>query len=482
MNTLQKTKFIRDARIKALRSVIQLHSMDKQETLGLENLGLEMLVAPRKASRADRGKTRRVEVKASLQPELQQASEQHTSHISSWDPFAVPSYEPLPIVPLGSSANIINHWPLQMNLPGFVSRYHPVQVLVSTLGPPNVSMYQPGQGNGPSSVPRVAAIPSVQPRLPSAGLGPTVQQFTLSVLTCHSLPSTLVDKQYRYSKANPPLTKATPVPRGRWIGSPPANLRKAVSQPNRSSKLTKSRDLEATPPAIIQPSPSIGTSKGDLIHLPAPAPTSVYLSDANAIPNLLSSPQRLLLVLDLNGTLLYRPRASQNYTPRPCLLKFLKYAFANHSVLVWSSAQPYNVKGVCTRLFSRDQREMLLGEWGRDTLGLTSAQYRERIQVYKRLDRIWGNTDLQHSHPDFERGERWGQHNTVLIDDSALKASAQPFNHITVPEFVRGGGEQEGDGRDVLGQVVAYLEEARKWSNVSRFVRHVPFKIDVHWC
>ena len=122
---------------------------------------------------------------------------------------------------------------------------------------------------------------------------------------------------------------------------------------------------------------------------------------------------------------------------------------------------------------------MLLGAWGRDTLGLTSAQYKARVQVYKRLDRIWGRESLQHAHPDFEAG--WGPHNTLLIDDSALKASAQPFNHVEVPEFLPGGGENEANGRDVLGQVVCYLEEARKWSNVSGFVRHRPFEIDAGW-
>lgn len=46
---------------------------------------------------------------------------------------------------------------------------------------------------------------------------------------------------------------------------------------------------------------------------------------------------------------------------------------------------------------------------------------------------------------------------------------------------MRGGGEKEGDGRDVLGQVVGYLEEARKWSNISGFLRHGPFEIDAGW-
>ncbi|CAF9905060.1 hypothetical protein IMSHALPRED_000248 [Imshaugia aleurites] len=317
-----------------------------------------------------------------------------------------------------------------------------------------------------STIPRVTGVPSV-PR----GSGFSVQKSAL------------------YSKANPQLTEATPVQYGRWnwTGSAAAKLGKAASKASRSSQATKAQDIDivATPPASRK-SPSLAFNNintrhdnvNDIIHLPAPVPTSVYHSDARAIPTLLPSPQRLLLVLDLNGTLLYRPRASQNYTPRPGLSNFLKYAFANHTLLIWSSAQPKNVKSLCSRLFSRGQRQMLLGEWGRDTLGLTSAQYKERVQVYKRLDRIWANENLQRSHPDFEGGKRWGQHNTVLIDDSVLKASAQPFNHVEVPEFVQGGGEEVGDGRDVLGHVVEYLEEARKWSNVSGFLKQGPFKIE----
>ena len=159
-------------------------------------------------------------------------------------------------------------------------------------------------------------------------------------MTYRGLPTSRADKQYSYSMAGVPLTE--PV---QHASSPPANLLMPVSQPSRSSQSTEAINLEATPPATRKPLPSIVNSKDDLIHPPAPTPTPAYLGDAHADPNLLSSPQRLLLVLDLNGTLLYRPRASQNYTPRPCLSNFLNYAFANHSLLVWSSAQPYTVKG-----------------------------------------------------------------------------------------------------------------------------------------
>ena len=262
-----------------------------------------------------------------------------------------------------------------------------------------------------------------------------------------------------------------------------SRFQQALGQPQFTGPLqsTKIKVLEATAPATRKLWPSKeDNSKDGLIHLPAPTPAAAYFSEAHASPTLLNSPQRLLLVLDLNGTLFYRPRASRNYTPRPYLPMFLKFAFANHSLLVWSSGQPHNVTWQCTRLFSPAQRQVLLGEWGRDTLELTSAQYEMRVQVYKRLDRIWANENLQYRHPGFGRGERWGQHNTVLIDDSVLKASAQPFNHIEVPEFVR-GSEKEGDGKDVLAQVVGYLEEAREWSDVSAFMRQRPFEIDAGW-
>lgn len=203
--------------------------------------------------------------------------------------------------------------------------------------------------------------------------------------------------------------------------------------------------------------------------LPAPKPTPDYITLAHTSPTPLSSPQRLLLVLDLNGTLLYRPKASTNYTPRPSLQKFLEYCFRNHTVLIWSSAQPHNVTGICARLFTPAQRQLLLGEWGRDTLDLTATQYSQRVQVYKRLSRIWDNPTLQLAHPDFANGKRWGQHNTILIDDSARKAAAQPNNHVEVPEFLK-AREKEGDGKEVLAQVAGWLEEARGWNDVSAFV------------
>ena len=221
-------------------------------------------------------------------------------------------------------------------------------------------------------------------------------------------------------------------------------------------------------------------SKQPAIQLSAPKPSPDYLTLAHVMPLLLPSPQRLLLILDLNGTLLYRI-SSIKYISRPYLKEFLAYALANHSVFIWSSARPQNVRGMCENLFTPTQRRLLVGEWARDTLGLTPKQYERRVQVFKRLDQVWNDQAVQESHPDFIKGERWSQHNTLLVDDSLLKASAQPFNHIEVPEYVGHGGKEQGQSgcESILKQVVEYLEEVRKWNDVSGFVRRRRFEGEV---
>ncbi|KAG7007937.1 hypothetical protein G7Y79_00007g020620 [Physcia stellaris] len=209
-----------------------------------------------------------------------------------------------------------------------------------------------------------------------------------------------------------------------------------------------------------------------------PVPTADYLSIAEIAPKVASRPQHLLLVLDLNGTLIYRQKASSSYSPRPSLQLFLDYCFANHSVLVWSSATPPNVRAVCSQIFPQVYRQKLLGEWGRDTLELTSDEYKAKTQVYKRLDRIWDGSALHYAHPDADNGRRWSQADTLLLDDSLIKAQAQPFNLVQIPEFTREGrdGQQEKE-QQVLQQVVTYLEIARMYENVSAFVRMKRFVI-----
>lgn len=144
--------------------------------------------------------------------------------------------------------------------------------------------------------------------------------------------------------------------------------------------------------------------------------------------------------------------------------------------MVWSSAQPDNVRMMVRALFSPSQKAELLALWGRDTLGLTKQQFSAKTQVYKRLERVW---EGQYKIPHSEEGCAWDQTNTMLLDDSKLKAKGQPWNHIEMPEFSGTKDEQEQDR--ALYALVGYLEEV-KWSgNVSAFIREVWFKVGSKW-
>ena len=283
-----------------------------------------------------------------------------------------------------------------------------------------------------------------------------------------------IDKSHRFSShrtwQNPRAANGTLPLIGRWTGSPPLtashNIHAFTSKAPNSSVSAKKTEAKPSPWRLVKP-------------LPVPKPETTYLTLASRSASRLKHPQRLLLVLDLNGTLLYRKVGSSNYTPRPFLPQFLSYCLSNHSVLIWSSATPRNVSEICARLFTPEQRNVLVGEWARDTFDLTAAQYAEKIQVYKGLDRIWASEELQRTHHWSDVGGKWDQHNTLLLDDSVLKAIAQPHNLVQMPEFTRSGDRIAGD--DVLGQVTSYLEEARMWDNVSSFVMTSRFQADRDW-
>lgn len=286
------------------------------------------------------------------------------------------------------------------------------------------------------------------------------------------VPSWRADKYHRFAShqaLQSPLAATTQSPTlGRWKGLPPPtaryNPRSLTTEackpqsPVRKMKIMSGPEFELPEPVVV------------------PRPEKTYQSIARRPASRLEDPQCLLLVLDLNGTLLYRKLGSSSYKPRPFLPQFLDYCLSNHKVLIWSSATSINVSQICARLFTPKQRRQLLGEWARDTLGLTPAQYVAKTQVFKRLDRIWNNKNLQRTHHLSEVEGKWGQHNTLLLDDSRLKASAQPYNLVQMPEFTRSGDKSAG--LDVLGQVTSYLEEARMWNNVSSFVNREGFEAD----
>ncbi|KAJ4369991.1 hypothetical protein N0V83_005755 [Neocucurbitaria cava] len=240
--------------------------------------------------------------------------------------------------------------------------------------------------------------------------------------------------------------------------------------------------LHSTPKAPKAPTPASknGRYGDEKIILPAPQPTPEYMSQAAEEPSTIETPSHILVILDLNGTVLYRPNAknAKSMIERPFLKPFLRYLFQNFSVMVWSSARPDNVKSLVTQSLDKELQSKLVARWARDSFGLSPTNYNQNVQVYKNLKLVWSRDVIQQHHPEYEAGKRFGQHNTVLIDDSAIKASAQPHNLLEIPEFSATPEQMEGD---VLREVAGYLEALKHRADVSKYIRAEPFKDGGKW-
>lgn len=211
--------------------------------------------------------------------------------------------------------------------------------------------------------------------------------------------------------------------------------------------------------------------------MPEPAP--LYLARSFPPPAALPQSRRILVILDLNGTLLYRPARRQRarFVERPHARRFLAYCLEAFHLAIWSSARPDNVGRMVEQLLTPDQRARCVVIWARDRLGLSPDDYRLRVQCYKRLATVWGCPEVQASHPAAGRGGVWDQSNTVLVDDSPEKGRSEPHNILVVPEFSGLEAEQAG----VLPQVHDYLNVLCHQQDISRYIRQTPFALDPHY-
>ncbi|KAJ0413878.1 NLI interacting factor-like phosphatase-domain-containing protein [Aspergillus carlsbadensis] len=232
------------------------------------------------------------------------------------------------------------------------------------------------------------------------------------------------------------------------------------------------------------PLPSIQSQTGpvQISKRPIPKPPSAtenYLHQSSLAPTSTSAPQPLLVILDLNGTLIFRKtrKFPPSFSRRVGLDDFLNTLIEKYKVMIWSSSQPPTVDAVCQKLFSEPKRKELVAEWGRDKLGLSKSEYNSKIQVYKTLDTVWSSKDVQAFYPKDEAsksndntpsaGARWDQTNTILIDDSKLKAVSEPYNLIEIPEFTSAPGVDESY---IFPKVLQLLEILAKCDDVSKLL------------
>ncbi|KAH8683059.1 HAD-like domain-containing protein [Tricladium varicosporioides] len=221
--------------------------------------------------------------------------------------------------------------------------------------------------------------------------------------------------------------------------------------------------------AIRQPKVPPSDASGGI-----PNPTADYLYDSSEVPHKLDVPKHLLVIIDLNGTILFRPHRNRpkHFTARPHAQRFLEYCINTFNVVIWSSAKPQNVKHLVEAIIPEELRRKVLAIWGRDKFCLTPRDYDLRVQCYKRLTKVWNDAVISKSHPEYATGGRWNQRNTVLVDDSIEKGRSEPFNIIEIPEF---HGDMNEPG-DILPQVHDYLNHLSLHSNVSACLRVIPFR------
>ncbi|RDW89376.1 hypothetical protein BP6252_01408 [Coleophoma cylindrospora] len=204
-----------------------------------------------------------------------------------------------------------------------------------------------------------------------------------------------------------------------------------------------------------------------------PEPTPAYLSAATRAPEPSINPRYIMVIIDLNGTILHRPsRNPTKFIERPNARRFLKYCVDTFTVVIWSSAREENVESMCKAFLTGELKDRVLACWGRDKFDLTPADYNARVQCYKRLTKLWNHEDIMRSHPNFQSGGRWDQTNTVLIDDSMEKARSEPFNLVQLPEF--SGNENEPG--NILPQVHDYINWLSCHNDVSSCIKAKPFK------
>ncbi|KAF4553968.1 putative NLI interacting factor-like phosphatase 2 [Elsinoe fawcettii] len=165
------------------------------------------------------------------------------------------------------------------------------------------------------------------------------------------------------------------------------------------TRTKKKNESKAQAPKVAEAPTSIAKAKGSFTprgssrrapppeRMAIPHPSPEYMTHCAASSPIPSEPRRLLIILDINGTLGYRP-SRQNIRARPHLAAFLEYIFREHDVAIWTSMQRGNFEKVLQMMTKESQREKLKLIWTREDMNL-GKNFGEYVQTYKELTKFW---------------------------------------------------------------------------------------------
>ncbi|MCL7044597.1 hypothetical protein MKW94_013987, partial [Papaver nudicaule] len=188
------------------------------------------------------------------------------------------------------------------------------------------------------------------------------------------------------------------------------------------------------------------------------------------VRELITSTDKKLLVLDLNGLLV--DIGKKSCTKRPYCDEFLKFCFENFHVGVWSSRKKSNVNKVVKYVMG-DMKENLLFCW--DVSHCTETGFKVigewyKPLVLKELKKLWNKYE-----PDlpWQKGV-FNESNTLLLDDSPYKALCNPLYTAVFPSsYTR--DILKDDSLGPRGGLRLYLEGLLLAGNVQKYVEQHPF-------
>ncbi|KAG9069079.1 hypothetical protein KI688_009972 [Linnemannia hyalina] len=209
--------------------------------------------------------------------------------------------------------------------------------------------------------------------------------------------------------------------------------------------------------------------------------TPGYMDLAHQPPVKLDTPKKLLVILDLNGTLFYSADNScknRTYIKRPYFVELLRFLYANCRVMIWSSATRQRVSTMMKGggFIGVEKMDRV---WNREHLQLRFKDFHRKVLTLKDLEFVWRAIETERSEAKPEQLSAGGRYefcydqtNTVLIDDSPHKTQLQPHNCMIVPDFDQ-TRVQRGDQE--LLKVIHYLNDLLYQDNASAYMRASPF-------